>query len=74
MGFPTKLGHFDYLESCGLPKYVVNSTNDIYGPKAEVEKAFGKFAEPKSLQFIEAGDHFFAGALDALETAIAGLP
>jgi alpha/beta superfamily hydrolase len=74
VGFPTKLGRFDYLESCGLPKYFVHSTNDIYGPKAELEKAFEKFAEPKSLQFIEAGDHFFAGSLDALESAIAGLP
>lgn len=73
LGFPTKMGHFDYLESCGLPKYFVHSTNDIYGPKAELEKAFEKFAEPKSLQFIEAADHFFAGSLDALETAIVGL-
>ena len=73
VGFPTKLGRFDYLESCGSPKYFVNSTNDIYGPKAEVEKAFEKFAEPKSLQFMEAGDHFFAGSLDALESAIVEL-
>ena len=72
VGFPTN-GHFDYLESCGLPKYFVHSTNDIYGPKPELEKAFEKFAEPKSLEFIEAGDHFFAGSLDALESAIAAL-
>lgn len=73
VGFPT-IGHFDYLESCGLPKYFVHSTNDIFGPKAELEKAFGKFAEPKSLQFIGAEDHFFAGSLDAFEEAISALP
>jgi alpha/beta superfamily hydrolase len=74
VGFPTSFGRFDYLESCALPKYFVHSTNDIYGPKAELEKAFESFAEPKRLQFIEAGDHFFAGSLDALESAIIALP
>jgi alpha/beta superfamily hydrolase len=74
VGFPTTFGHYDYLESCALPKFFVHSTNDIYGPRADLEKAFDSFAEPKSLQFIEAGDHFFAGQLDALETAISALP
>ena len=74
VGFPTSFGHFDYLENCGLPKYFVHSTNDIYGPRPELEKAFEKFAEPKRLEFIEADDHFFAGSLDALENAITALP
>jgi alpha/beta superfamily hydrolase len=73
-GFPTTIGSFDYLDSCLLPKYFVNSTNDIYGPKPEVEKAYDQFAEPKSIRFIQATDHFFAGALDEFETAIAALP
>jgi alpha/beta superfamily hydrolase len=73
VGFPTS-GHFDYLESCTVRKYLVHSTNDIYGPKPELEKAFENFAEPKNLQFIEACDHFFAGQLDALEGAIMALP
>jgi hypothetical protein len=73
VGFPTTIGHFDYLETCRLPKYFLHSTNDVYGPKPELEKAYEKFAEPKSLQFIEASDHFFAGALDALEMAVAAL-
>ncbi len=72
VGFPTS-GHFDYLNSCGLPKYFVHSTNDIYGPREQLEKAFEGFAEPKTLQFIEATDHFFARALDELESAIASL-
>lgn len=72
VGFSTNFG-FDYLEDCTLPKYFVQSTNDIYGPKAELEKMFPHFAEPKSLQFIEATDHFFAGALDAFESAISAI-
>jgi alpha/beta superfamily hydrolase len=72
-GFPTTIGTFDYLDSCLVPKHFVHSTNDVHGPKAELEKAYERFAEPKTLQFIEAADHFFAGALDEFESAIAGL-
>ncbi len=73
-GFPTRIGHFDYLDSCALPKHFIHSTNDVYGPRQELEKAYELFGEPKSLQFIEAPDHFFAGQLDAFETAVATLP
>jgi alpha/beta superfamily hydrolase len=70
VGFPTHHGTIDYLSTCGIPKYFVQSTVDEHGPKAELEAAFAWFAEPKHLEFIEAGDHFFAGALDKLEEAI----
>ena len=67
VGFATRLGH---LETCGLPKVVIQSTHDEFGPKAAVEAAFEQFPEPKRLRFIEAGDHFFAGSLDELEQAV----
>jgi hypothetical protein len=69
-GFPTHRGRFDYLATCGIPKFFVQSTIDEHGPKEELEAAFEWFAEPKHLEFIEAGDHFFAGALDRLEAAV----
>jgi uncharacterized protein len=69
-GFPTHRGRFDYLASCGIPKFFVHSTIDEHGPKEELEAAFAWFSEPKRLEFIEAGDHFFAGALDRLEAAV----
>jgi alpha/beta superfamily hydrolase len=70
VGFPTKPGEFDYLARCGVRKYFLQSTIDEHGPKEALEAAFQGFAEPKRLQFIDAGDHFFAGALDPLEEAI----
>jgi hypothetical protein len=70
VGFPTSRGRFDYLAHCGIPKYFVHSTIDEHGPKPDLEAAFQWFAEPKQLEFIEAGDHFFAGALDELEEKI----
>ncbi len=74
VGFPTTPGNFDYVGTCELPKYFVHSTNDQFGPRDALEKAFESFAEPKTLRFIEAEDHFFAGALDQLEQTISALP
>jgi len=73
VGFPTQRGQFDYLSTCGIPKYFVQSMIDQFGPKQELEAAFQGFAEPKSLEFIEASDHFFTGALDQLEQVIAAI-
>jgi hypothetical protein len=48
----------------------VQSTNDEFGPQGELENAYARFAEPKQLIWVEAGDHFFAGALEKLEEAV----
>jgi uncharacterized protein len=72
-GFPTHAGRFEYLASCAVPKYFIQSTIDEHGPKEELQSAFVTFAEPKGLEFIEAGDHFFAGALEKFEDAVARL-
>ena len=74
VGFPTRLGTWDYLAHCGIPKYFVHSTVDEFGPRQALQAAFETFAEPKRLEFIEARDHFFAGSLEKLEDAIAALP
>lgn len=70
VGFPTRLGSFDFLSGCTVPKYFVQSTNDEHGPRRELEAAFDGFAAPKQIDFVEARDHFFDGSLDALEEAI----
>ncbi|MGA2713182.1 MAG: alpha/beta fold hydrolase [Bryobacteraceae bacterium] len=74
VGFPTGRHDFDFLSTCGIPKYFVQSSDDEHGPAWELEAVFGEFAEPKHLEFIEAGDHFFEGALDELEAAITAIP
>jgi len=73
VGFPTRLGNWDYLAHCELPKVFVQSTHDEHGPKHELEAAFETFAEPKRLEFIEARDHFFDGALGTIADAIAAI-
>jgi alpha/beta superfamily hydrolase len=70
-GFPTKFGPAEYLESCTVPKIFIQSTNDQYGPRVEFEEHYARFAEPKKLIWVESKDHFFAGALDEFEKAVA---
>ena len=69
-GFPTRFGPVDYLQSCTVPKVFVQSTNDAHGPRPELERLYAKFSEPKRLVWVEANDHFFAGALGLLEETV----
>jgi uncharacterized protein len=69
-GFPTRIGPFPCPLTCPIPKIFVQSTHDQYGPKEELEQRVAEFSEPKTLVWVEARDHFFAGALDAFEEAV----
>jgi len=73
VGFPTREGHAPHLETCRVPKFFISSTHDEYAPRTEMEALFNTIAEPKQLNWIEAGDHFFAGALDQLEETVRAL-
>jgi alpha/beta superfamily hydrolase len=69
-GYPTHHGSNEYLLTCPAPKIFIQSTHDQYGPRPELEALVESMAEPKRLVFIEAADHFFAGALEALEETV----
>jgi alpha/beta superfamily hydrolase len=73
VGFPTVYKDRSYLENCTLPRVFIQSTHDQYGPAADLEALVAALPEPKQLVFIEAEDHFFAGALPKLEDRIASL-
>ncbi len=73
-GFPTRHGDSAYLETCTVRKVFVQSTHDQYGPRVELESLFERLPEPKQLIWVEAADHFFAGALDQLEEHVRKLP
>ena len=61
------MGPWDFLSHCAVPKIFIHSTHDEFGPRLDYERLYATVAEPKRLIWIEASDHFFAGALDALE-------
>jgi alpha/beta superfamily hydrolase len=73
VGFPTVYKDREYLTGCTVPRIFVQSTRDQYGPASDLEALFATLPEPKRLIFIEAQDHFFAGALEKLEEEVAGL-
>jgi alpha/beta superfamily hydrolase len=72
-GFPTRMGGTEHLERCATPKVFLQSTHDQFGPRADLEAAFARWAAPKRIEWIEAADHFFAGGLDALEERVAAV-
>lgn len=73
VGFPTVYKDKSYLEGCTVPKIFVQSTHDEFGPVPDLQAVVDGLTEPKQLELIEAQDHFFAGALEQLETVITRL-
>ena len=69
VGTPVEHGEWDFLADCLCPVHFLHGTNDEHGRRATMEAAFAKAAEPKTLTWIEASDHFFSDALDELEQA-----
>jgi alpha/beta superfamily hydrolase len=67
VGFPYQYREKASLETCTTPRVFIHSTNDEFGSVEQIESIVAGLPEPKQLHLIEAKDHFFAGALDALE-------
>jgi alpha/beta superfamily hydrolase len=74
VGFPTRFRDTEYVRACTAPRVFIQSTNDEYGPLAELEPFVASLPDPKRLIPITARDHFFAGALEELEHAVQSLP
>lgn len=73
VGFPTTYKDRSFLENCTVPRTFIQSTRDQYGPISDLEPLVTGLPEPKKLVLVEAGDHFFDGALDVLEREVASL-
>ena len=69
-GIAMRMGPSEFLANCRTPKIFIHSTHDEFGPMPEFEKLYAQVAEPKQLIWIEAADHFFAGALEELEERV----
>jgi alpha/beta superfamily hydrolase len=70
VGFPTRIPGQEYVQHVGIPKFFIHSTIDTYGPRPQMEEFFAGAPEPKEIRWVEAGDHFFAGALDEFEGVV----
>lgn len=72
-GYPTVYRNHELLQSLPVPRLFVHSTQDEFGPRPELQALFDRLWQPKQLHWIEANDHFFAGALDAFEHTVSRL-
>ncbi len=70
VGFPTVYKDRSFLEGCTVPRIFIQSTRDQYGPVDELRPLVEALPEPKQLIWIDAQDHFFAGALEQLEESV----
>ena len=61
---------YKYLPGCLQPKLFISGDRDQYGPVSQVEAVIATAPEPKQLVWIANADHFFAGKLDQVQTAI----
>lgn len=73
VGFPTVHQDRSYLEGCGVSRIFIQSTNDEFGPLADLAPLVATLPQPARLITIPSTDHFFAGALPELEQAVATL-
>jgi len=70
VGFPASLPDGQSVGQCPVPKIFIVSRNDQFCAVPAMQAYFAALPEPKELIWLEAADHFFAGALDELESAI----
>jgi alpha/beta superfamily hydrolase len=67
VGFPAAYKDKASLDTCTTPRIFIQSTRDQFGSVEQIESIVAALPEPKQLHLVEAQDHFFTGALDALE-------
>ena len=76
LGLPTHSEGRDYrypfLGTCAAPKLFLSGDQDQFAPSEELLQVASTAAEPKSVVLIPGADHFFAGHLESMQTALAG--
>ena len=73
VGFPTVYKDRSFLDNCTVPRIFIQSTRDQFGPVEDLRPLVEALPEPKQMIWIEAEDHFFAGALEQLEESVVQL-
>jgi len=73
VGFPAHTPGVEELTECPVLRVFIHSRNDAICPPEPLQRFYDSLPGEKQLHWMEAQDHFFAGALPALEEAIAGV-
>jgi uncharacterized protein len=70
LGTPVNNTDFSFLESCAKPKLFVHGSNDEHGDVRKVEVLVASLPGENQMVVVPDADHFFAGKLNQLDTAI----
>jgi alpha/beta superfamily hydrolase len=70
LGIPVDHSDLTYLRGCAKPKLIIQGGDDQLGSRVIVEELFSTLPEPKRLVIVEGADHFFAGLLEKVRSAI----
>ena len=70
VGFPATSAESRQLGQCEIPRVFIQSIKDEFCPVPCLESYFTELKGPKQLIWVEASDHFFAGALDSFEEEV----
>jgi alpha/beta superfamily hydrolase len=70
LGVPVSISSFDFLREADKPTLIVQGTEDIYGPRPQVEALLSTLDVPKRLHWVNGADHFFTGKLEEVQTAV----
>lgn len=62
--------HYDFLPHCTQPKLFISGTRDQYGPREKLKTVIETAAQPAEMIWISEADHFFAGKLDDVRSAM----
>lgn len=62
--------HYHFLSGCTQPKLFISGTRDQFGPQAQLEGVFHTATQPAEIEWVENADHFFAGKLDRVQSAM----
>jgi alpha/beta superfamily hydrolase len=76
LGLPTQAEGchytYPYLADCTFPKLFLSGDRDQYAPVSQLREVVAAAPEPKHFETIPGADHFFAGHLAAMQTALRG--
>lgn len=70
LGLPATSMDLDFLRYVQKPKLIVQATDDVFGPREQIEALFASVPRPKRLHWVEGADHFFTGKLDEVQATI----
>ena len=70
LGIPVNEADFSFLKRCAKPKLIIVGDHDRFAAQEKVEQLFAGWPEPKRLVLVKGADHFFAGKLGEVGSAI----